>query len=148
CMPYLGRATLLDVVDVAHPKDGKAPRSARTIIDAGSRGVADDLLGPSIPDARLQRGTYEDGIAVLAGQMASALAFLHQRDICHRDLKPSNVLLTPSGRALLMDFNLAGRDRQKPTRLGGTIPYMAPESLRAVIDEPAAAAGQKADVFA
>jgi serine/threonine-protein kinase len=40
-------------------------------------------------------------------QVASAVAFLHQRNIVHRDLKPSNVLVMDDGRLRLSDFGLA-----------------------------------------
>jgi len=52
----------------------------------------------------------------------------------HRDLKPSNVLLSTDGQALVLDFNLSADARAELPRLGGTVPYMAPEQLRALID--------------
>src|SRR5262249_53541401 len=62
--------------------------------------------------------------------LAEALAFVHEQGICHGDLKPSNVLLTPAGRPMLLDFNLAFDSQRQQQRLGGTLPYMAPEQLR------------------
>ena len=70
----------------------------------------------------------------LASQLADALAHAHERGICHRDLKPSNILMSPEGRPLLLDFNLSTDDRFPAGRIGGTLPYMAPESLAAVSD--------------
>ena len=40
-------------------------------------------------------------------QIADALAHASQRDVVHRDIKPSNVLITPDGRAKLVDMGLA-----------------------------------------
>ena len=48
------------------------------------------------------------------------------------DLKPSNVLMTPDGRPMLLDFNLAFDRQVNDTRLGGTLPYMSPEQLEAI----------------
>ncbi|TNJ26793.1 Kinase, NEK [Giardia muris] len=62
-------------------------------------------------------------------EMASGLAYLHERGLVHRDLKPENVLLSSDGRCILGDFGLAraieNSSRTKTT--AGTPLYMAPE---------------------
>jgi serine/threonine protein kinase/tetratricopeptide (TPR) repeat protein len=40
-------------------------------------------------------------------QVVKAVAYAHGRLVVHRDLKPSNVLVTPDGRAHLLDFGIA-----------------------------------------
>lgn len=129
CMPYLGGATLCDVIDAAFA--GPAlPRDARVILEAAQRPCPADVPVPGAPPHRLlRRGTYIDGVLHLAGQLADGLSFVHARGICHGDLKPSNILLTPDGRPMLVDFNLASDPRRSGQRLGGTLPYMAPEQL-------------------
>src|SRR5262245_135170 len=37
-------------------------------------------------------------------QLAEGLAALHQRKLLHRDVKPSNILVTATGRLVLLDF--------------------------------------------
>ena len=63
-------------------------------------------------------------------QLAEALAFAHGVGIRHLDLKPSNILISSSGRAMLLDFNLSHDVQILKQRLGGTLPYMSPEQLR------------------
>ena len=77
-------------------------------------------------------------------QIADALAHAHERGIVHRDLKSQNVVITPEGRAKVLDFGLAARmpqaDAEAVTKtqealphagmLVGTLGYMGPEVLR------------------
>lgn len=105
-------------------------------------------LGPPHHAPNKVSGTYEDGIACLLRQMAEALDFLHGRGVCHRDIKPSNVLLGPSGQVLLLDFNLSANSELSRKHLGGTLPYMAPEQLRAMNDSRQPLPGPAADIFA
>jgi serine/threonine protein kinase/Flp pilus assembly protein TadD len=128
CMPYLGRATLADVLDRL-PTDGRLPLAGQVVADA-VREANDDLPWLERPATRrTTERSYVDEIVSLARQMAEALAYAHSRGVYHRDLKPSNVLLGTDGTPLLLDFNLSADERLAAWKVGGTLPYMAPEEL-------------------
>ena len=70
-------------------------------------------------------------------QIAQALVHAACRGVVHRDIKPSNIILTPQGRAKLVDMGLARRfeprcrPRADPERHDlGTFDYISPEQAR------------------
>lgn len=64
-------------------------------------------------------------------QVAEGMLALHAMGKLHRDLKPSNVIVTPQGRAVILDFGLvveaSGTMATQRDAVAGTIEYMAPE---------------------
>ena len=65
-------------------------------------------------------------------QLASAVSYIHSRNIIHRDIKPENILLTEEGELKLIDFDTAilMDVARQVTGSVGTAFYMAPEVLR------------------
>ena len=132
CMPFCGRSTLGDLLDVAFEQG--CPRGDECVEVAATRWSQGDE-SPSQPLTRwLTRywacGTYIDSVLALALKIADALDHAHGQRILHGDLKPSNVLLTPCGQPLLLDFNLSQDYDGSLWRCGGTLPYMPPEHLQ------------------
>jgi eukaryotic-like serine/threonine-protein kinase len=80
--------------------------------------------------------SYVNGILQLGVELCKGLACAHAAGILHRDIKPSNVLITPDGRPMLLDFNLSSDAQLSDLRIGGTLPYAAPELLRAIFTKP------------
>jgi tetratricopeptide (TPR) repeat protein len=132
CMPFLGGATLCDLLDRAFAGPGR-PEKAKVLQEAiRSATVTDHGVEQALTlSPRACQGTYVDLVLRIGSKLADALAFAHALGICHRDLKPSNVLIAADGRPMLLDFNLSSDDKLTATRMGGTLPYMAPEQLQA-----------------
>ena len=84
---------------------------------------------------------FEEATAIGA-KTAAALADLHRQNVIHHDIKPSSIMFRPSGEAVLIDFGLSHHNQlpdllQEEFRLPyGTAPYMAPERLLGVRDDP------------
>ena len=151
CEPYLGSTTLYDVLDKVFA-GGTCPTRSKAILQACGSTVNEELTSGEIglPDRIVARGSYVDAAIHLASQMADALAYSHGEGVCHSDLKPSNVLITASGRPMLLDFNLAFDPHALERRLGGTLPYMSPEQLRAMDSssgKESTALGELSDIF-
>ena len=91
-----------------------------------------------IPGRTLQQAMDEGGAAeeeavfALGRDMCAALQVIHSMTppVIHRDIKPSNIILSDSGRYVLIDFDVSRRfakDADEDTTLLGTFGYAAPE---------------------
>jgi serine/threonine protein kinase len=109
-------------------------------LDAGHDGkvyylVTELVDGVDLRKQVLKYGTLDEvAAAAVVTQVARGLAYAHAEGLVHRDVKPGNILVTPAGRAKLLDVGLAGSVLEsESTRLGrvvGTMDYMAPEQIR------------------
>src|SRR5216683_4076506 len=85
--------------------------------------------------------SFEEASGIV-GKIAPALADLHRQNVIHHDIKPSSIMFRPSGEVVLIDFGLSHHNQlpdllQEEFRLPyGTAPYMAPERLLGVRDDP------------
>src|SRR5262249_22656426 len=101
--------------------------------------VFEFIEGLNLRDVVEQQGplSLTDAVSYTV-QIVEALVHASQRDVVHRDIKPSNVLITPQGRAKLVDMGLARLHQVEPaandlTASGvtlGTFDYISPEQAR------------------
>ena len=120
---------------------------------AGDFGVQPYIVMEQIPGSTLLPRVgnlplpYADAVAI-ALKIAQALDDLHRQHVIHLDVKPSNVMFRPSGEAVLLDFGLSHHDHlpdlmQEEFRVPfGTAPYISPEQLLGIRDDP------RSDLFA
>ena len=101
--------------------------------------VFEHIEGINLRDLVVQHGplSLSDAISYTL-QIAEALGHASERDVVHRDIKPSNVLITPGGRAKLVDMGLARLHQVEHTDNDltasgvtlGTFDYISPEQAR------------------
>jgi nucleotide-binding universal stress UspA family protein len=115
--------------------------------------VMERIEGPTLRDRFEVAPLPIAEIADIGWRVATALHDLHRQHVIHLDVKPSNILFRPvegarGGEAVLIDFGLA-RHARLPDLLEeefelpmGTGPYMSPEQVLFVRDDP------RSDLFA
>lgn len=116
----LSHPTVVQVHDILH--------------EGGSDWIVMELAeGRSLRDI-LRPGPLSFALTLeLAVELAAGLTFAHEHGIVHRDLKSDNVVLTPTGRAKILDFGLAKDlvvDDSSVSKIGqliGTPRCMSPE---------------------
>jgi tetratricopeptide (TPR) repeat protein/tRNA A-37 threonylcarbamoyl transferase component Bud32 len=115
--------------------------------DFGAQDGVDYLVTEYIPGQGLdekigKQPLPQKTVLELGIQMMSGLEAAHRETVIHRDLKPGNIRLNRDGQLKILDFGLAKMsepfDQNADTvnvtsglSVSGTLPYMAPELLRA-----------------
>lgn len=100
--------------------------------------VFEFIEGQNLRDLIRERGPFDLGRTIdVAVQVADALGHASERDVVHRDIKPSNIVITPGGKARIVDMGLArlhhldgDRDLTVSGVTLGTFDYISPEQAR------------------
>jgi serine/threonine protein kinase len=89
--------------------------------------------GETVDEQHQIQPLHVDRLSTAFPQLAAGVVALHSAGKVHRDLKPSNVLVTSTGRVVILDLGIARDLAQDPRtttgsmRLAGTVDYMSPE---------------------
>ncbi len=95
--------------------------------------VMDYIAGQTLEEMVQSRGKLTESETLeWIHQIIDAVNYLHANHIVHRDIKPQNIIVTPSGRAVLVDFGIAkvmqpGQITRTGARGFGTAGYAPPE---------------------
>ena len=100
--------------------------------------VFEFIEGTNLRDLVREEGPFDLARTVdITIQVADALEHASERDVVHRDIKPSNIVITPTGRARIVDMGLARLPQMAEdgdlTVSGmtlGTFDYISPEQAR------------------
>eukprot|EP00494_Astrolonche_serrata_P027953 UN28218 len=94
--------------------------------------ILEFAAGGEIFDRLREEGRFsERKTAAYIRDLASALDYLHSKNIIHRDIKPENLLLDGEGKIRLSDFgwSVHAPGKQKRYTICGTVEYLAPEMV-------------------
>ncbi len=100
--------------------------------------VFEYIEGTNLRDVVARTGAFDLARTIdVTVQLADALQHAAERDVVHRDIKPSNVIITPAGKARIVDMGLArlspmggDNDLTSSGMTLGTFDYISPEQAR------------------
>lgn len=149
-MPFLGRATLLDVIDMAFADGkgtrGEAVRAFQRAAEISQAAVAEAAFS-SLTASLAFTDRYVDNVIRVGQRLCDALDYAHGRGTLHCDIKPSNVLIAATGAPILLDFNLAMSASLDSLAIGGTLLYMSPEQLHAASSGDRGGIDVRSDIY-
>lgn len=100
-------------------------------LDDGQIVLEEFISGITVADV-MKSGKYRyRGAKRVLTAVCNALSVLHDKSIVHRDIKPENIMISDSGRVVLIDLNISRiiSSAPKDTVVMGTVGYASPEQL-------------------
>jgi eukaryotic-like serine/threonine-protein kinase len=159
CMPYYGAATLADWLSHGSMDSTRNGETLVATVRQAQRNLTRHVSRDDAPRTHIDnelesvRRWNEEGarplgslkhldtrqsVLWLGQRLAAALVHAHERGVVHGDLKPANILIRNDGEPALIDFNLSNTaECPEPLAVGGTLPYMSPEQLQAMLGRTA-----------
>ena len=97
-----------------------------SVQDCASGGDLFDAIEPRV-------GLSEFTVKLYLGQICSAVAYMHSKNLVHRDIKPENIVLSDEeGLSVqLIDFGMTLQAGTHHSTVSGTVPYLSPEICNA-----------------
>jgi serine/threonine-protein kinase len=127
----------------SHPNILKLYEFFEFTLDDGSEThaiVTEYINGKTLRDIMYwkDKGIPDDFFFMVLRQICSALETPHDDNIIHRDIKPENIMISRTGKVVLMDFGIVKQldgasNMTKTGVLTGTPQYSAPEQLLKLI---------------
>ncbi|MBC8875719.1 MAG: protein kinase [Planctomycetes bacterium] len=135
-MEYVPGAPLSTLISAVRrrPVGQKASQAWEECLGPGERTA--DATPAEGPESRTDETAslddrYVHACVAVTMQIAEALADAHNTGVVHRDVKPGNIIVSPEGRARLLDFGLAAIHTEPHVTVSGeffgTPHYVAPE---------------------
>lgn len=100
-------------------------------VDDGQIVLEEYISGMSVAEIMESNRYHKQGAKHIMAALCHAMSVLHSRGLVHRDIKPENVMISDSGKVVLIDFNASRQvsERSRDTVIMGTVGYVSPEQL-------------------
>lgn len=100
-------------------------------LDDGQIVLEEFISGMTVAQIMKISRYQKQGARHIMAALCHAMEVLHSRGLVHRDIKPENVMVSDSGRVVLIDFNASRhvKTANRDTVIMGTVGYVSPEQL-------------------
>lgn len=100
-------------------------------VEDGQIVLEEYISGMTVAQIMKMSRYQKQGARHVMAALCHAMSVLHTRGLVHRDIKPENVMISDSGRVVLIDFNASRRvgEGNRDTVIMGTVGYVSPEQM-------------------
>lgn len=100
-------------------------------VDDGQIVLEEYIPGMTVAQIMESNRYHKQGAQRIMIALCHAMETLHARGLVHRDIKPENLIVSDTGRVVLIDFNASRQVKEcsRDTVIMGTVGYTSPEQL-------------------